>query len=184
GATRKLGHGHPQTQRFVAGLADLYGRWGRPEEAQPLLRQQLDRLLATSGAESAAAGAMAELGLNLLQQKKHAEAEKVLGDSLRIREKAQPEEGTTFNTKSLLGEALLGQKKHAEAEPPLVQGYEGMKAREAKVPPAGKVRLREALERLVRLYEATGDKEQAARWRGKLEEAEKAAKEAPKAPKK
>jgi hypothetical protein len=36
------------------------------------------------------------------------------------------------------------------------------------------------LERLVRLYEATGDKEQAAKWRKKLEEAEKATAKAPK----
>jgi len=28
----------------------------------------------------------------------------------------------------------LGQKKHAEAEPLIVSGYEGLKAREAKIP--------------------------------------------------
>ena len=48
----------------------------------------------------------------------------------------------------MLGGALLGQKKYAEAEPLLLAGYEGMKQREAKIPPEGKVRLTEALERL------------------------------------
>jgi hypothetical protein len=112
----------------------------------------------------------------LLSQKKHADAEKLLRDCLAIREKGQPEVWTTFNTKSLLGEALLSQKKLAEAEPLLVQGYEGMEKRATTIPPQVKVRLKEALNRLVRLYEATGDKDQAAKWRAKLQEAEEAAK--------
>ncbi len=36
---------------------------------------------------------------------------------------------------SLLGGALLGQGRYAEAEPLVIGGYEGMKAREAKIPP-------------------------------------------------
>jgi len=35
----------------------------------------------------------------------------------------------------MLGEALLLQKKYTEAEPLLLQGYEGMKLREAMIPP-------------------------------------------------
>jgi hypothetical protein len=46
-----------------------------------------------------------------------------------------------------------------------------MKQREAKIPPAGRSRLTEALERLVQLYEATDQKEKAAGWRIKLEKA-------------
>ncbi len=72
---------------------------------------------------------------------------------------------------------LLGRKKYAEAEPLLVAGYEGMKRREATIPPQGKPRLTEALERLVQLYEATGRPDEAARWRKELE-ASKAAAEA------
>jgi len=53
-----------------------------------------------------------------------------------------------------------------------VQGYEGMKQREAKMPPQAKdQRLREALERLVQLYDACGKKDKAAEWRKKLEAA-------------
>ena len=44
-----------------------------------------------------------------------------------------------------------------------------MKAREAKIPPQGKPRLTEALERLVQLYDAWGKADQAAEWRAKLE---------------
>src|SRR5262249_26433634 len=97
-----------------------------------------------------------------------AEAEPVLRESLAIREKLQPDEWTTFNTRSLLGGSLLGQKKYADAEPLIVAGYEGMKAREAKIPPPGKPRFTEAAERVVRLYEEWGKKDKAAEWRTRL----------------
>ena len=64
---------------------------------------------------------------------------------------------------------LLGQKNYADAEPLLLAGYEGMKAREAKIPPAGKPRLTEAIQRLVDLYGAWGKPDQAAEWRKNLE---------------
>ena len=62
---------------------------------------------------------------------------------------------------------MLGQKKYSEAEPPLLGGYEGMKQREARIPPQSKVHLREALERLIRLYDEMGQKDKAAEWRKK-----------------
>jgi hypothetical protein len=68
----------------------------------------------------------------------------------------------------MLGGALLGQKRYADAEPLLLKGYEGMKAREKTIPHQGMVRVPEALERLVQLYEATGNKDEAARWRTEL----------------
>jgi eukaryotic-like serine/threonine-protein kinase len=80
--------------------------------------------------------------------------------------KKEPADWSTFNTQSLLGGVLLGQKKYADAEPLLVQGYEGMKQREAKIPALGRVRLTEAQERLVQFYTAT---DKADEWRKKLE---------------
>jgi hypothetical protein len=103
------------------------------------------------------------------------EAEPVLRECLTIREKAQPDAWTTFNTQSLLGGALLGQKKYAEAEPRLLIGHEGMKQREKVIPPQLKdLRLREALERLVQLYEAMDKKDDAEKWRTQLEAAKAA----------
>ena len=90
-------------------------------------------------------------------------------ECLKIRELKEADVWTTFNTKSMLGGSLLGQKKYAEAEPLLLAGYEGMKDREAKIPAQGKVRLAEALEGLVQLYDATQQKDKAAPWRKKLE---------------
>ena len=65
---------------------------------------------------------------------------------------------------------MLGQQKYAEAEPLLLAGYVGMKQREAKIRAQGKVRLTEALERLVQLYDAWGKPEQAEQWRRELEQ--------------
>jgi len=77
----------------------------------------------------------------------------------------------TFDAKSSLGASLLDQKKCLEAEPLLLNGYEGMKKREEKIP-AGRYgwdRVKQSLERLVRFYDATGKPETAAKWRKGLE---------------
>jgi hypothetical protein len=113
---------------------------------------------------------MAVLGWNLVGQKKYTEAESVLRDCLTIREKKQPDLWTTFYAKSLLGEALLGQKMYAEAEPLLKAGYEGLKERRDSIPSTiGKLRLTEAVERLVRLNEAQDKEDEAAKWREELD---------------
>jgi TolA-binding protein len=117
---------------------------------------------------------MADLGRSLLLQDKYVDAEAVLRDGLRIRAKKLPDDWGTFHTRSLLGEALLRQKKYADAEPLLLQGYQGMKQRAAKIPLPDKPRLTEALGRLVRLYEATGDKDKADAWRRQWEQAKAA----------
>jgi eukaryotic-like serine/threonine-protein kinase len=63
---------------------------------------------------------------------------------------------------------LLGQKKFADAEPLILAGYEGMKARAAKIPAAAKPNLAEAGVRVVWLYEGWGKPVQAAAWKRKL----------------
>ena len=111
---------------------------------------------------------LAQVSQSLLQAKTFAEAEPLLRECLAIRAKTQPDDWSTCNTKSMLGGALLGQKKYADAEPLLLAGYEGLKKQEAKIPPQGLVRLTEAIERLVQLYEVTGKKDDAAKWRKEL----------------
>ena len=120
------------------------------------------------------AGVLASVGNDLLKHGQDAAAEKVLDECLSIRAKKQPDDWRTFNTRSMLGGALLGQKKYAEAEALLLQGYEGMKKREAAIPPEVRsMRLTDALGRIVLLYEASGRKEQAQEWRQKLKAATK-----------
>ena len=66
----------------------------------------------------------------------------------------------------VLGGSLLGQKKYAEAEPLLVEGYEGMKAREKTIPQerSGELRIPEALDRLIELYTALDKPDEVKKW--------------------
>jgi eukaryotic-like serine/threonine-protein kinase len=113
----------------------------------------------------------ANCSLPLLAVEAWDEAEALLRECLAIREKTEPDAWRTFNTRSLLGGALLGHKKLGEAEPFLLDGYRGMKEREASIPPPGAIRIPEALERIVKLYEAKGDAGEARTWRAKLDAA-------------
>lgn len=111
---------------------------------------------------------LAAASQNLLACERYKEAELYLRECQAIREKSQPNDWSAFYAQSMLGGALLGQKKYTEAEPILLKGYEGMKQRDAKIPKEGKVRLTEAVTRLVQLYDAWGKPAEAAKWRKEL----------------
>jgi hypothetical protein len=125
---------------------------------------------------------LVQVSLELLQCEQFPTAEEMLREALAIREKKEPEAWTTFNTQSMLGEALLGLARSAskgadkeslaraagyfkEAELRLVKGYEGMKAREKTIPPQAAVRLPEALDRLIALYEALKKPDEVKKYR-------------------
>jgi serine/threonine protein kinase len=168
---------HEYADRIVNNLITCHEQLKQFDQAEAWRRKWLAVVRERSGAESvAAAGVLSALGSNLLQQKKWADAEAVLRECLAIREKRLPDGWTTCNSRSMLGGALLGQKKYADAEPLLVQGYEGMKNREAKIPPHSRPYLTSALERLAWLYEAWGKPDEAAKWRKELQAQQKAAK--------
>ena len=105
------------------------------------------------------------------EQSRWSEAEPLLREALAIREKATPDDWARYDAMSLLGAALLGQGRYAEAEPLIVAGYEGMKAREARIIVPERPRLREAAERVIRLYEAWGQPEEAAAWKARAGDA-------------
>jgi serine/threonine protein kinase/tetratricopeptide (TPR) repeat protein len=165
----KLGADHPRTLLSRDNLAADHEEAGEFAKAESISRQVLEQTRKRYGADHPVTAArMATLGSNLLRQHKYAEAEPILRDCLKIRTAKQPDDWATFNTRSLLGAALLGRQKYAEAIPLVREGYQGMNEREAKLPPRSKDRLREALERLVQVYEALGDKDQAEKWRKEL----------------
>jgi serine/threonine protein kinase/tetratricopeptide (TPR) repeat protein len=171
GARQKLRLAHPNTQSYIRSLVGCYEQMGQPAKAEPLLRELAHFAKENAGADSLPyATQLAALGFNLLLQTKGADAETVLRESLTIRRHKEPDGWPTFHAQSLLGDSLLIQTKYADAEPFLVQGYEGMKQREDKIPADQKARLTEALQRLVRLSDARGNKDQAAAWRKKLEQ--------------
>jgi eukaryotic-like serine/threonine-protein kinase len=72
---------------------------------------------------------------------------------------------------------VLDSKRFADAERLLLQGYEGMKARQQTIPAPGILRIYETLERLVALFTDwhaaepdKGDDAKAAEWKRKLDD--------------
>ena len=178
---RRAAHpaGHPNLLIFKRNLVSLYAKQGKTDNAVALLREVIAASRGTLPKDSPElAGQLSMLSQTLLELKAWDEAEPLIREALTIYEKTQPDAWTTFNTKSMLGGVLLGQKKLPEAEPLLLEGYRRMKEPEAN-PPQGQSRIPEALERLVRLYEAKGNQPEAAAWRSKLEAAQAAQAKSP-----
>ncbi len=167
---KRLGPDHPETLNTLASLAATLEAAKQFDRAVAVCRALLDaqaRKAPTGHPDRA--NALALLGTCLLEAGQPAAAEPVLRECLTIRDKKRPDDWALFNTKSLLGGALAGQQKYAEAEPLLLAGYEGMASRARIIPPQGQMRLQEARERLVQLYDAWGKKDQAAVWRRRRE---------------
>jgi serine/threonine protein kinase len=168
-ARKAFGPDHPNTLTLTNNIALAHETLGRWAEAEALRRDALARRRKTTKPDSPLlAGDLDGLGRNLLRHSKWSEAESLLRESLAIRVKALPDDWARFNTMSLLGGVLLGQGKFAEAEPLVVPGYEGMKARAAKIPAPNKRLLSESAERVVRLYEGWGKADKATEWKARL----------------
>ena len=162
----KLGPDHPDTLASMNSLALAYQAAGQIDRALPIRRELVAARKRLSGPESLIyANSLRFLGDVLLETKGWAEAERVLRESLRIREAKQPEGWMTPDVRSMLGAALFGQGKAAEAEPLLQVGYEGMVKRADKIPANNKVRLAESLDRLIAFGEATGKAEEVKAWK-------------------
>jgi serine/threonine protein kinase/tetratricopeptide (TPR) repeat protein len=161
--------------RVVANLCDCQELLGQYEQAEGWRRKWLARVKVTDGPESAAyCRDLAALGSNLLAQKKHAEAEPIFRECLALLEQKHPNEtGAILYGQSQLGAVLLAQQQYAGAEPLLLGAYQGMSKAEKDtghvLPGASTTdRVTEVLERLVRLCEALGRPDEAARWRKDL----------------
>jgi serine/threonine protein kinase/tetratricopeptide (TPR) repeat protein len=166
----KLGADHHLTLYSMNNLAMAYRDAGRHADALPLFEKALNGFKATFGPDHPnTLTSMNNLARAYLVGKP-AQAEPLAREALAIGEKKTPDDWRVFDSRSLLGGSLLGQQKYAEAEPLLLQGYEGMKARETKIPAQSKKNLAEAGARIVELYGAKGEKEKSEEWRRKLDE--------------
>jgi tetratricopeptide (TPR) repeat protein len=162
------GPDHPATLTYLTGWAGAVEKAGDLTKAEGMWRQLLDIRRKQAGSpKTIVSTVLGQLGWNLLLQNKPAAAEPILRECLAIREKEMEDTWLRFNAECLLGASLLDQKKYADAEPLLIQGYEGMLKRRAQISAKYQPRLMDALQRVVRLYEAWGKKDQAMEWRKK-----------------
>jgi tetratricopeptide (TPR) repeat protein len=170
GLRTKLGADHPDTLVAIGGLANAYTAIGRLTDALPLYESALAGSTAKLGRDHARTLiAVNDLAGAHLKAGKPAAAEPLLREALKIRENKTPDHWRTFETRVLLGASLLGQKEYTQAEPLLLEGYEGLKAREAKIPGPSKTRLAEAGAHITSLYNAWGKKDKAGQWRSKTD---------------
>ncbi len=152
-------------------LSETYEKNGNIEKADQLADKIIPAYLEQKGLQSMEyARAVSWRGLGLLKRAEYARAEPLLRKYLEIFEPKNKDHWRTFSAKSRLGQSLLGQQKYAEAEGYLLDGYEGMKAREEMILADNKVRLKETLEAIVKLYEAQGNSDKANEWREKAAE--------------
>jgi tetratricopeptide (TPR) repeat protein len=165
----KLGPGHADTFYTRYELLSAYESLGRWADAETLRRDVVAiRRTATEPGSQNLADALYWLGDNLVKQSKWSEAELALRECVAIRQGGIPDTWPPFGAMSLLGEAMSGEGRYAAAEPFVVRGYEGMKAREAKIEARYKSHFLAAEKRLVRFYEAWDKPAQANVWALKL----------------
>jgi len=144
---------------------------GKLEEADYQLRKALEIAQRTSDRTSRERGvgqAQTNLAFNLLLQGRYVEAESMARAVLALVELKRPDSWDCFLVKSLVGGALLGQQRYREAEPLLVEGYEGIRQREAGMDPSFKLWVIKAYERMVTFYEETNQPEKARQVREEI----------------
>jgi serine/threonine protein kinase/tetratricopeptide (TPR) repeat protein len=162
----KLGPDDPDTLTTMNNLARAYQAVGRLTDALPLFESALKRSKAKLGSDHPITLLiMSNLGGGYLEASRWTEAERTASACLDVRKRKPSDDWRRYHTMSQLGAALAGQTKYAEAEPLLLEGYEGLKARAAKIPASRQNAVPEAAARIVKLYEAWGKKDWADRWR-------------------
>jgi tetratricopeptide (TPR) repeat protein len=166
----KLGEAHLQTLLTQRSLALAYQSARRYSDAEALFREAVRVVGRIEPRNDRFYSVTLELfGRCLIHEKKFAEAVSILREYLALKEKAQPDDWTTAEARSLLGEALAGQRSFQEAERLLLAGQDSLVKRREKIP----VRQRDAslydsVARLMRLYEAWKKPAQADNWKTRL----------------
>jgi eukaryotic-like serine/threonine-protein kinase len=135
-------------------------------ESEVLLREALEIRRRLEGPNSiSAATADIDLGVSMNRMGSYEEAEALDRDAIRIfRGNFDDHNGMVVMARTHLGDALRGEGRYAEAEPLLLAGYERF-----KVPnPVTKGWHDHALRALVRLYDAEGRPDEAAKYQALL----------------
>jgi serine/threonine protein kinase/tetratricopeptide (TPR) repeat protein len=165
-----LGDEHWDVSRTLGILVSILRREGKLAEAETLCREQVAQVRAHPRADERQLGeGLWQLTTTLLMEEKFVEAEPAARECLSIYEKELPNSWRTSSGRCLVGTSLLGNQKYAEAEPLLLSAYEGLNKPGVNAHLDVKASIKDVLERLVQLYQATGRSDQATQWKQKLE---------------
>ncbi|HEY3380121.1 MAG TPA: serine/threonine-protein kinase [Vicinamibacterales bacterium] len=162
---RVLGQEHPATLSYLADCASMYQRRGDFALAETLAAQVLAgrrRALGLDHPDNRPSAS--DLALAYVSQGKFVEGERLAREALAINERNDPDGWQRFRAKSLLGASLAGEKRYAEAQPLLLEGYQGMLARQDRTAISDRYHLELALQWLAHLYQAWGKPDKAAEW--------------------
>jgi serine/threonine-protein kinase len=163
---QKYGKDAPSVAFPLANLGAVLREQGEYEEAEVLLRRSLAiRRRALAPGSTDLGWSLNNLGLLLVRKGEPQEAELYFRESLDLY-RSLSHHWRTAETRTLLGEALMEQGEYEEAESLMLEGY--IFLRDELEP--GHRRTRDALDRLVRLYQAWEKPQQAAYYRSLLPE--------------
>ena len=162
---RVLGDEDPATLQSMNHLAGLYHKQDRNEEAEPLLRQVLEVHRREHGEEhSATIVAMVNVASALRDMGKLDQAEALFRTAIETAKRILPAgDRMIAKYQSAYGACLTKLERYQEAQEHLLGAYERLKETLGE----GE---QQTLQRLVELYEAWGNSDQAAQWRAKLPE--------------
>jgi tetratricopeptide (TPR) repeat protein len=170
-----LGPEDDSTIYAMGSCAEAYSRAGKFDEADRFYRFLVERSRSRrdSIGQTNTARMLVYRSRNSLLLHRCEEAEQLAREAKQIYENDKnnrPDSDDVLRCYLLnvLGGALLGQKKYAEAEPLLLQGYEGLKQREATMIAPYRPYFKEAGERIIRYYQETNQPEKAREWREKI----------------
>ncbi|MCH7592374.1 MAG: serine/threonine protein kinase [Planctomycetes bacterium] len=173
---RVLGTEHPDTLDSACGLAEALVALGEQDEAVQVYRETIEMGRRKLGRAHPSIGTwLVGLGAALVAEGHASEAKQVIDEGLAIQRPSLPEDHVLLAaSRSVLCECLVDLSQHAEAERLLLESY----ARMTEVQGDSGYNARNALKRIVKLYESwhagepgKGYDAKAEEWRAKLPQA-------------
>jgi hypothetical protein len=139
------------------------------DAAEDALKESLAAYVVSCGSNDLrVAGSMALLARILCAKAKPSEAEPVARQAVELFHAKKSDRWIAYYAEVVLGRSLANQKKYVDAEPPLVSGCTGMGNQLAAIPVDNHVFLKEGMQSLIEVYNATGRTKDAAGWEEKL----------------